>query len=98
MHSLHHRFAKGVKMFFFFFNPKYEWLDWVIIYIDLEKDDSRNKGKGRSMAKNTKKKKKINPGRCLIRSTVLRWLAYSLRARAVAAGLTGEVGTTGQST
>lgn len=43
---------------FFFFNPKYEWLDWVIIYIDLEKDDSRNKGKGRSMAKNTKKKKK----------------------------------------
>lgn len=57
MHSLHHRFAKGVKMFFFF-NPKYEWLDWVIIYIDLEKDDSRNKGKGRSMAKNTKKKKK----------------------------------------
>lgn len=40
---------------FFFFNPKYEWLDWVIIYIDLEKDDSRNKGKGRSMAKNTKK-------------------------------------------
>lgn len=42
---------------FFFFNPKYEWLDWVIIYIDLEKDDSRNKGKGRSMAKNTKKKK-----------------------------------------